>query len=127
MKGNETPTLWTVRGPLKSLPPCSRNPQGVLKASRCRRTLISRYGADILASVVACEEAAYIAMLQRWRRLRSETAALQTASPGIPPYAMRRFPLTLLSLIYPRPKRGPSLQLLLTPVYHLSSLQYLRI
>ncbi len=45
----QLPTLWTVRGPLKSLPPCRRNPQGVLKASRCRRTLISRYGAAILA------------------------------------------------------------------------------
>ncbi len=81
----EKPTLWTVRGALKSRPPCSRKPQAVLKASRCKRTLISLYGPDILATVEACEEAAYIAMflLQSLAlRSRRKTAELKSASPS---------------------------------------------
>ncbi len=79
------PTLWTVRGALKSRPPCSRKPQAVLKASRCKRTLISLYGPDILATVEACEEAAYIAMFLPQSlavRSRRKTAELKSASPS---------------------------------------------
>lgn len=73
-------TLCTVSGTLKSLPPCSRKPQGVERASRCNCTWVSLNDPDIPCSL--SRSARYTPMMRTTLVVGGPAACLLATLPA---------------------------------------------